>query len=67
MITHAVIIDGQRPAEQTRTETIRQVTMPAEIITKTITVEGDDTPLTAEISWRSRLVIRSAQNKWLPG
>ena len=48
MITHTVMIDGQRPAEQTRTETIHQVTMPTEIITKTITIEGDGTPLTAQ-------------------
>lgn len=35
-------------AEPTRTETIRQTTMPTEIIQKTITIEGDGNQLTAE-------------------
>jgi len=35
-------------AEPTRTETIRQTTMPTEIIQKTITIEGDGDQLTAE-------------------
>lgn len=34
--------------EPTRTETIRQTTMPTEIIQKTITIEGDGNQLTAE-------------------
>ena len=48
IITRTVMIDGQRTSEPTRTETIRHVTMPTEIITKTITIEGDGTPLTAQ-------------------
>ena len=35
-------------SEPTRTETIRQTTMPTEIIQKTITIEGDGNQLTAE-------------------
>ena len=34
--------------EPSRTETIRQTTMPTEIIQKTITIEGDGNQLTAE-------------------
>lgn len=34
--------------EPNRTETIRQTTMPTEIIQKTITIEGDGNQLTAE-------------------
>ena len=48
VITRTVMIDGQRTTEPSRTETIHQVTMPTEIITKTITIEGDGTPLTAQ-------------------
>lgn len=48
MITRTVMIDGQRTMDPTRTETIHTVTMPTEIITKTITIEGDGTPLTAQ-------------------
>ena len=48
VITRTVMIDSQRTADPTRTETIHTVTMPTEIITKTITIEGDGTPLTAQ-------------------
>ena len=34
--------------EPSRTETIRQTTMPTEVIQKTITIEGDGNQLTAE-------------------
>lgn len=44
VITRTVMMGG----EPTRTETIRQTTMPTEIIQKTITIEGDGNQLTAE-------------------
>ena len=45
VITRTIMMGG---AEPTRTETIRQTTMPTEIIQKTITIEGDGDQLTAE-------------------
>ena len=45
VITRTIMMGG---AEPTRTETIRQTTMPTEIIQKTITIEGDGNQLTAE-------------------
>lgn len=45
VITRTIMMGG---AEPKRTETIRQTTMPTEIIQKTITIEGDGNQLTAE-------------------
>ncbi|KAJ7391164.1 hypothetical protein OS493_020195 [Desmophyllum pertusum] len=45
VITRTIMMGGTEP---TRTETIRQTTMPTEIIQKTITIEGDGNQLTAE-------------------
>ena len=45
LITRTIMMGG---AEPTRTETVRQTTMPTEIIQKTITIEGDGNQLTAE-------------------
>lgn len=45
VLTRTIMMGGGEP---TRTETIRQTTMPTEIIQKTITIEGDGNQLTAE-------------------
>ena len=45
VITRTIMMGGPEP---TRTETIRQTTMPTEVIQKTITIEGDGNQLTAE-------------------
>lgn len=45
VITRTVMMGSGEPS---RTETIRQTTMPTEIIQKTITIEGDGNQLTAE-------------------
>lgn len=48
VVTRTVTIDGNRQAQPAQSEVIRHTTMPTEIITKTITIEGDGGPLTAE-------------------
>ena len=48
IVTRTVTIDGSKQTEPIHTETIRHTTMPTEIITKTITIEGDGAPLTAQ-------------------
>ena len=45
VITCTIMMGGGEPS---RTETIRQTTMPTEIIQKIITIEGDGNQLTAE-------------------
>jgi len=45
VITRTIMMGGGEPS---RKETIRQTTMPTEIIQKTITIEGDGNQLTAE-------------------
>ncbi|XP_068748062.1 band 4.1-like protein 2 isoform X2 [Montipora capricornis] len=45
VITRTIMMGGGEP---TRTESIRQTTMPTEIVQKTITIEGDGNQLTAE-------------------
>lgn len=48
IVTRTVTIDGNKQREPIQTETIKHTTMPTEIITKTITIEGDGGPLTAQ-------------------
>ncbi|XP_032232116.2 band 4.1-like protein 3 isoform X2 [Nematostella vectensis] len=47
VVTRTVTIDGENRMVPVTSETVRHTAMPTEIITKTITIEGDGGPLTA--------------------